>query len=370
MQTSERNICITLPGRLGYSETFLQAHRERLSGFVNCLDDFPIDIDYVLPKELADNDVRRRLRSYWYSYGLNPVRRISLRHFLRRNNIAVVLAEYGLTGVGVLKSCKELNMPLVVHFHGADAYVTELINRLNDRYKRMFDYASAIISVSRHMNEQLLKLGAPSGKIYYNPYGVELDKFEQTCRLTAPLQALTVGRFVEKKAPYLTILAFKKVLARLPEARLVMVGTGPLHEVCSKLSHALHIDHAVELKGVLDHNAVAALMRQSRVFIQHSLVPESGDSEGTPVAILEACASGLPVVSTRHAGIVDVVIEGQSGFLVDEGDIDTMSEYIYQLLSNATLANQMGTKGREHISENYNMDSSIRNLRAIVESCS
>lgn len=366
----KKNICVTLPGPLGYSETFLQAHRERLSPFVNCLDDFPIDIDYILSRELCEDDFRRRLRSYWYNYGLNPVRRISLRKFLKKNNIGVVLAEYGLTGVGVLRSCRELNIPLVVHFHGADAYVTELINRLRDKYKRMFDYASAIISVSRHMTEQLIKLGAPSEKVHYNPYGVELDKFEQTCRLTAPLQVVAVGRFVEKKAPYLTILAFKNVLDRLPEARLVMIGTGTLHEVCSRLIHALHIEHAVELKGVLDHNAVAALMRQSRVFIQHSLVPESGDSEGTPVAILEACASGLPVVSTRHAGIMDVVIQGKSGFLVDEGDIDTMSEYVYQLLSNPTLANQMGTKAREHISENYNMDSSIRNLRTIVESCS
>jgi colanic acid/amylovoran biosynthesis glycosyltransferase len=365
----KKNICVTLPGSLGYSETFLQAHRERLSPHVNCLDDYPIDIDYVLPRELSEDDFRRKLRSCWYGYGLNPVRKSSLRQFFKKNNIGVILAEYGLTGVAILNSCRELHMPLVVHFHGADAYVTELTNRLGDRYKGMFEYAGAIISVSRHMTQQLVKLGAPSEKIYHNPYGVELDKFQRTCRMAAPLQVLAVGRFVEKKAPYLTILAFKRVLDHLPEAKLVMVGTGTLHEVCSKLVHALHIEHAVELKGVLDHNAVAALMQQSRVFVQHSLIPESGDSEGTPVAILEACASGLPVVSTRHAGIMDVVIEGKSGFLVDEGDTDTMSEYIYQLLRNPTLASQMGSEARKHISYNYNMDSSITNLRTIVENC-
>ena len=366
---ANKNICVTLPGALGYSETFLQAHRERLSPFINSLDDFPIDVDYVLPKEFAEHDFRRRLRFYWYSYGLNPVRKRSLRQFLKKNNIGVVLAEYGLTGVGVLKTCKELDMPLVVHFHGADAYVTDLINRLRDRYKSMFDYASAIVSVSRDMTQQLVRLGASSDKVHYNPYGVELEKFEKTCRPPVSLQVLAVGRFVEKKAPYLSLLAFKQVLDRLPEARLVMVGAGPLHEVCAKLIHALHIEHAVELKGVLDHSAVAALMRQSRVFIQHSLVSASGDSEGTPVAILEACASGLPVVSTRHAGITDVVIEGSSGFLVDEGDIDSMAEYVYQLLSHPALADEMGTKARKHIMENYDMESSIRNLRSIVENC-
>lgn len=367
MQTTKRNICVTLPGALGYSETFLHAHRERLSPFIKSLDDFPLDVEYIIPKESARDDYRRRLRSCWYSYGLNPVRSRHLRRFFKQNNIAVVLAEYGLTGVGVLKACKELDVPLVVHFHGADAYVRELNNRLRDRYRSMFDYASAIISVSRDMTQQLIRLGAPAEKVHYNPYGVDLGKFQRACRLASSLQVLAVGRFVDKKAPYLSLLAFKKVLDRLPEARLVMVGTGPLHEVCAKLIHALHIEDAVELKGMLDHNAVAALMQQSRVFIQHSVVSESGDSEGTPVAILEACATGLPVVSTRHAGIVDIVIEGRSGFLVDEGDIDTMAEYVYKLLSNPRLANEMGTKARQHIVQNYDMESSVRNLRSIIE---
>ena len=174
---------------------------------------------------------------------------------------------------------------------------------------------------------------------------------------------------MEKKAPYLTILAFKKVLDRLPEARLVMVGAGILHDVCSKLIKALHIEHAVELKGVVDHDGVASLMQRSRVFVQHSLVPASGDTEGTPVAILEAGAAGLPVVSTRHAGITDVVIHGKTGFLVDEGDIDGMSEYLYQLLNNPELASQMGKNAREHISANFSMERSIEKLKNILEGC-
>ena len=112
-----------------------------------------------------------------------------------------------------------------------------------------------------------------------------------------------------------------------------MVGAGLLHDVCSKLVKALHIEHAVELKGIVDHAGVAALMQESRVFVQHSLVPASGDTEGTPVAILEAGAAGLPVVSTKHAGISEAVIHGKTGFLVDEGDIDAMAEYIISTIS-------------------------------------
>ena len=269
----------------------------------------------------------------------------------------------------MLNVCQELNIPLVVHFHGYDAYLQELLDRHKTAYKRMFDYASAIIAVSRHMTEQLVNLGAPAEKVFYNPYGVEIAKFKQASVLSSPLQVLAVGRFVEKKAPYLTILAFNKVLERLPEARLVMVGAGILHDVCSKLIKALHIEHAVELKGIVNHDGVAALMQQSRVFVQHSLVPASGDTEGTPVAILEAGAAGLPVVSTRHAGITDVVIHGKTGFLVDEGDIDAMSDYVYQLLNNPELASEMGKNAREHICENYNMEGSIKKLRNILEHC-
>ena len=131
----------------------------------------------------------------------------------------------------------------------------------------------------------------------------------------------------------------------------------------------MNIEHAVVLKGAIDHDQVAGLMQESRLFVQHSLVPKSGDSEGTPVGILEAGAAGLPVVSTAHGGIVDAVVHGKTGFLVNEGDIDSMSEYMYELLTNHELAREMGKQAREHISRNYSMEDSIKRLRGIIEKC-
>src|SRR5262245_7354664 len=305
------NICVVLPSPVAYSETFLQSHIDHLSAAVNYLGDFPVVVDEVFPKQISADiteQLKRQARVCWHRCVLNPIKRNSLRKFFKRNGINVVLAEYGLTGIGVLDMCKDLNMPLIVHFHGYDAYLTELLDRHERAYTGMFDYASGIIAVSKHMVEQLVKLGAPPETVVYAPYGVELDKFAQAAVLTSPPRVLSVGRFVEKKAPYLTILAFKKVLDRLPEARLVMVGAGFLHDVCSKLTKALHVERAVELKGIVDHAGVAALMQESRVFAQHCLVPVAGDTEGTPVAILEAGTAGLPVVSTRHAGISDAVV--------------------------------------------------------------
>ena len=88
------------------------------------------------------------------------------------------------------------------------------------------------------------------------------------------------------------------------------------------------------------------------------------------MAVLEAAVSGLPVVSTRHTGIVDAVIEGQTGFLVNEGDIDSMAEYIYLLLSNAARAAEMGKRAREYITQKFSLEGSIESLRDILEKCS
>ena len=129
------------------------------------------------------------------------------------------------------------------------------------------------------------------------------------------------------------------------------------------------MEHTVDFKGQVRHEEVASLMRQSRVFVQHSLVPSSGDSEGTPVTVIEASASALPVVSTRHAGIVDTVIHAETGFLVDEGDIDGMADYISQLLSNPELAVEMGSRARTYACQNFDIEGSIQKLKDILDRC-
>jgi glycosyltransferase involved in cell wall biosynthesis len=109
------------------------------------------------------------------------------------------------------------------------------------------------------------------------------------------------------------------------------------------------------------------MMRRARAFVQHSVRTSYGDSEGTPVAVLEAGASGLPVVSTRHAGIKDVVIEGETGFLVDEGDIEGMAAHMLTLARDADLAGRMGRRAREHVAANFSMEQHIARLAEVLE---
>ena len=370
MSQIQKKVCIVLPYPPSYSETFIKCHVEKLSAAVNYLERFPVNVDIANSNEVSYDSYGKlvqTLKSTVKHYVLNPAKSLYLRNFFRANHINVVLAEYGESGVGALGICKQLQIPLVVHFHGSDAYSSEILDRNREAYKKMFGYASAVIAVSKHMAEQLVRLGAPRDKVFYNPYGVEVDKFKQLSGAKLSKQVIAVGRFVEKKAPYLTILAFKTALERVPDANLVMIGNGTLHDVCHQIIRSLHIEDAVELKGIMPHEEIARLMRQSAVFLQHSLVPKSGDTEGTPVAVLEASASALPVVSTRHAGINDAVVHGKTGFLVAEGDIDGMSQYICQLLTDPEMAQEMGKHGQEHIAANYSLAGSCERLRDILD---
>ena len=287
----------------------------------------------------------------------------------RDRKIEAVLAEYGEMGVQVMDATERAGIPLIVHFHGYDASVKSVLEEHRETYPRMFGAASAVIAVSRAMQRKLIELGAPEEKVHYNPYGVDGDRFRGADPGAAPPMFIAVGRFTEKKAPQITISAFAKVLNACPDARLRMIGEGPLLEQCKALANDLGISHAIEFLGAQNHSVVESEMQNARCFVQHSIVAPSGDCEGTPVSILEAGATGLPVVSTRHAGIPDVVIEGQTGFLVDEGDESGMAHLMTQFAQQPELARTMGSAAREHITRNFSKQHRISSLWNIIKSC-
>lgn len=365
----ERTICIIHPNKAAYSETFIHAHIEHLpvnlielyggwlpryqSGGKPLLSPISYCADRILSRFLDSYDGRLREKP--------------LFRFLERSEVDAVLAEYGPTGVAVMQACHDVGVPLIVHFHGADAYADVVLQGYGRYYPELFDKAAAIIVVSRDMERQLLDLGAPREKLHYNPYGVDITLFNEADPGSALPLFVAVGRFVDKKAPQVTLLAFSRLVENVPEARLIMIGEGPLLESCKQLSHELEIAEAVEFYGSRPHAEVARTMQKARSFVQHSVRPSNGDSEGTPVAVLEAGASGLPVVATRHGGILDVVIDGQTGLLVDEGDALGMAQAMIQIAKNTVLAARLGRAARERIGNEFTMEKSINNLWSIIE---
>jgi glycosyltransferase involved in cell wall biosynthesis len=286
----------------------------------------------------------------------------------RRHRVEAVLAEYGTTGVFVMDACRQLDLPLVVHFHGYDASVRSLLDENAEAYREMFRRAAAIIAVSQAMRRKLVSLGAPPAKVHVIPCGVDCAAFDRSDPACAPPVLLAVGRFIEKKAPHITIEAFSKAHRVVPEARLRMVGDGPLLDDCRSLAKTLGIADAVAFLGAQSHAVVQEEMRGARCFVQHSVEAANGDCEGLPVAILEASASGLPVVSTRHAGIPDVVVDGETGFLVDERDADAMAARMIRLLREGQLARKLGEAARRRVQSRFSRQQSEGRLWAVIQS--
>jgi glycosyltransferase involved in cell wall biosynthesis len=363
-------VCVISPNRNLYSETFIRAHIERLPFEIvplyGSLALFVSESGGEIGRKSAFLD--RQLKAVKASASRIPrLTDLNFAKWLWKYKIDCVLAEYGPAGVDILEPCCLAGVPIVVHFHGFDASHGPTLARHHDSYPKLFKQAAKIVAVSQHMFEALSDLGAPRTKLVLNPYGVDPDRFNGSAPASSAPTFLAVGRFCETKAPFLTILAFADALKRRPTIRLKMVGDGELFNACKTLTRALNIDAFVEFLGPRSPSEIQELMRESRAFLQHSVVTENGDSEGTPVGIIEAQMSGLPVISTRHAGIPDVVVEGETGLLVTERDIGAMAEAILALIDQPELAGRMGAAGRARALAYFRLDQHIDKLAAIIQ---
>ena len=288
---------------------------------------------------------------------------------IRRNRPDAVLAEFGFEAVRVMEACAWSGVPMVVHFRGSDA--SARLDLLRERYCRLMSIAAAVIVKSRSMADTLLALGASVERVLISPSGANTDLFHGSAPVVAPPVLLAVGRFVAKKGPLHTIRAFSQVCRELgdrePKLALWMVGDGPLLNQAQALVLTLGLQERVRFFGIQSQAKVAELMREVRGFVQHSLVAPDGDSEGNPVAVMEAQLSGLPVVATRHAGIPDVVLEGESGFLVDEGDEAAMAQAMVRIVVQPELAAKLGECGRRRVQEEFTIGHHLNHITKLIE---
>ncbi len=371
LSRNRRVVCVATPEKGAYADTFIRNQIERL----------PADVRVIYGAYLpfVDDDGRPLLASGLLRLAgrlifLNVLRAgdasletVGLRRFFIRNHVEAVLAEFGPTGTAVMDACEQVQVPLIVHFHGKDAYDRGTLEGPGRRYPELFNKAAAIVVVSKDMERHLFDLGAPKEKLHYNPCGVDLSLFHGAEPETSPPHFLAVSRFVDKKGPLFTLLAFQIVVERVPEARLIMIGDGPLLESSEQLARTLGTEQSVEFHSSMEKNEeVAATMRRVRAFVQHSIRTSYGDMEGTPVSILEASASGLPVVATRHGGISDAVVEGETGLLVAERDVQGMATQMIRLANEPALAGRLGRAARSYVAAHFSMETSIDNLWHII----
>jgi glycosyltransferase involved in cell wall biosynthesis len=288
----------------------------------------------------------------------------ALCDYLIYNQIDVILAQYGLVGANLVDSCRKTGTELVVHFHGFDAYHLKTLEKYHYQYLKMFKY-SKVIAVSKHMRNKLIDLGCSYKNIFTIPYGVNPGKFFYNPPMYPSYDFIFVGRFVAKKNPIAVIRSFEIVLSWFPTASLVMIGDGPLLERCRNLANRLGISDLVTFLGKKSHNDVVKYLQISRCYVQHSVTAKDGDREGMPNSILEACSCGLPVISTNHTGIPEAITQ-ETGYLVGEGDIVSMANYMVKILIDKSNAKKMGKAGRSNMIKNFNIHIQIEKLKNVI----
>lgn len=378
LRRSRPNIVVANSNRDKYTETFVRRHINglRKSGFyVHQLYGGDLPTAEARSGILLSNSSAWRAFYTWveafFDLPSHHFERRAFKNYLIRNDIKLVVAEFGTCGAQIFDLCEETNVPLVVIFHGYDAHHERFVTENTEHYKRLFQSAAQILCVSEDIRATLSRMGCPTEKLVHLPCGFDAERFAYSDHSTNSAVFLAVGRFAETKAPHITILAFNEVLQSIPDAKLVMIGKdggGELFEACHILVRSLGIEKNVFFKGVLYPDEVLEEMRNARVFVQHSVTtPIHHDREGTPVSIMEAMSCGLPIVATRHAGIAELIEHGCSGILVEEYDYKTMAAEMLRICQSDELVFTFGKQASKQIRNHQLVMNSDQLLAEIVE---
>jgi len=360
------NIALISPFQNAHSETFIQAHKQNLDANIFYYYNNISELENHGKLKLSEwTKLKRKIKIY-LRLKQPSIWELSIIKSFLKHNIMKVYAEYGTTGVVILNICKKLHLPLIVHFHGFDASVHSILKDNETMYKQLFDYAEHIIVVSIIMKEKLISIGASPEKITYTPCAPN-DKYFSYNPTFSENSFISVGRFVNKKAPYYTIFAFMNVLNKYPDAKLYFCGDGDLYESCINIAKYFKLTDNIYFLGSVSALNLKELYEKSIAFVQHSVTALDGDMEGTPVAILEASAAGLPVIATKHAGITDVILHEKTGLLIDEHDVNNMTKYMILLLDNKEYARELGKAGNNFILNNFSMNHHISIINNIIK---
>ena len=302
-----------------------------------------------------------------------PLLRPQLERVLRQIRPDVVHAHFGPAGVLIAPAVKRLGVPLIVSFLGFDVSVMARGALWRRLYKRdLIDSGATVTGVSNHICAKLGELGFPRDTVHLLHNGVRVDRFHYSNPAERwdgrTVKCLHVGRLVEKKNPVLLVQAFRHALdlARPDlDLRLDVIGEGPLEEALKSEISRLGLGDKVTLLGSLPHHLVAKAMQETHVYTQHSVTAPNGDQEGQPTSLIEASSCGLPVVTTRHNGIPDVVLDGETGYLVEERDVRGMGERIAWLAAHPERWKEMGARGRRHVETHMSLGLQVQKATAL-----
>ncbi len=294
--------------------------------------------------------------------------------FRAHGSFDVVLCHHGHIGARVarLREAGVVGGRLVTVFHGSDA--SAYVRRVGSRtYAHLFAAGDLFLPVSDNGRRRLIALGCPAERIAVHGMGVDCGRFafvRRDRRGGEPLRLVTVARLVERKGIAHAIRAVATLASAGTNVEYTIVGDGPLSGVLLHLARELGVAERVRIVGSLSHGAVAAILARSHVMVAPSVTASDGDVEGIPVAMIEAMASGVPVVSTEHSGIPELITDGATGYLVPEGDSTALAAQLELLARDYVSSWRVAAAARKLVVQRHDIeklnDRLVRHFEALV----
>ena len=266
-------------------------------------------------------------------------------HFGPNGIIGVLLKEIGIKG------------KIITAFHGYDVNGYPKMAGKNI-YNNLFRKGDLFTVNTNFTKQRVLELGCEENKITILPAGFQVEKFrffERRVKHGEIIKILTVGRLVEKKGHEYAIQAVAKIAKKHKNIQYIIAGDGPLRKNLEDLASELKIRNHIRFLGAVEQNQVLKLYQQAHVFILASVIASNGDREGQALVLQEAQAVGLPVTSTFHNGIPEGMLDGKSGFLVPERNVDALAEKLQYIIEHPEIWPEMGRYGRKFVEEKYDI---------------
>lgn len=283
----------------------------------------------------------------------------------------IVQACFGTSGLKVLQLRKEFGLfqgRLVTSFHGFDA--TRYVEKNGPAvYGELFQAGDLFLTVCEHLRERLITIGCDPGKVRVQRTGIQTERFSPVAprpralflgrfrrQRPAPLRILSVARLVEKKGLAYSIAAFGMIADRYPDSEYQILGDGTLRASLADQIRTLGLERRTLLRGWVKQPEVIRRMRQASVLVAPSVTAANGDQEGIPNVLKEAMCLGIPVITTAHAGIPELVRDGVTGVLVPERSADGLAAALDGLFRSPERREALGAAGRQFVRDNYDSD--------------
>lgn len=328
-----------------------------------------LSLNTGFPVRAIDSKWRRRLFALqpgaWAFGGRGALRDLTLIH-----------AHFGPNGVYGLPLSEAVDIPLVVTFHGFDATVNQREMALHRgvfglKYllglPRLKQKGARFIAVSDFLLGKLREMGMPEHKLVRHYVGVDLQRFKPLAQEQRRLDIVCVGRLVAAKGIGELIDAFAQIAVRFPDTRLRLVGDGQDRAGFERQVAERGLAGRVVFEGAMAHGRVAEVVRGCAVGVLASKTGRGGAQESFGLASIEAAAAGLPVVVTRHGGLPETVIEGESGLVVQEANVSELADALAQLLRDDGLRHRMGQAARLHVEQQFDLSLQTQRLEQIYK---